>query len=94
MWRRDSQNLDDGTYDVAVMRRWLAAVDDAAAISVDLRTISSIEKSSSLNSTSKGEVPEELFLKQGHLFLCFDMAKRLLYSPSSALRAEALNIMK
>jgi hypothetical protein len=111
LWTNQTAPLENPSYDLAALRRWLTAVDDAAQISAAGAAGDASPRKKSLTSsatavatataapTASSQVlphsaPDTSLLRHGHLFLCFDMAKRLLFSSCPALRSEAAKILK
>jgi hypothetical protein len=101
MWKLDPANSENPAYDLAVMKRWLAAIGFTANLGEDLSQAvapllptNDTTASSPRDSQSSADILELSFLKRSHLFLCSDMAKRLLYSSCPSLREEATNILK
>lgn len=104
LWTSRTASLENPSYDLAALGRWLRAVDDAAQISAAVTSVGDASpRRKSLTSTVPPAAvsaphPDALddtsLLRHGQLFLCFDMAKRLLYSSCPSLRSEAANILK
>jgi hypothetical protein len=85
-------------YDITVTKRWLTSVGYTTKVeeapAPPASTIAALPISSRLSAPSSPDALELSFLKRSHLFLCSDLAKRLMYSSCPPLREEAANILR